>query len=371
MRTATTTVQAGVVPSRARAAEKHWERWELFCSELGIDPRLRGEIEADDPIVFLQVFAQRYRDGRLAPSGQPVRSRTVEDAVRAIGQTFALLGASDPRLTASGKQDFRLGRTWTAFGKEDPPPNRVKPLPVAVLHHVMQCAHNAPPPNHLLHAIADMICIAFFFLLRPGEYTSSSSDTTPFRAKDVVLFRSQDEPLDLQSCSDDDLLNAIFCTLEFTTQKNGVRGEVIGLGPSGHPRLCPCRAMARRLIHFRRFNLAFTLPLATVFTGKSVKIKPADITSSLRNAVLLFDSHRLGFVPADVSARSLRAAGAMALLCGSVDANIIRLLGRWRSDEMLRYLHVQARPLMKDFASKMLTGDFTLMPNHLALVPVR
>ena len=47
-------------------------------------------------------------------------------------------------------------------------------------------------------------------------------------------------------------------------------------------------------------------------------------------------------LPADVSARSLRAAGAMALLCADVDSDRIRLLGRWQSDQMFRYLHVQA-----------------------------
>jgi hypothetical protein len=34
----------------------------------------------------------------------------------------------------------------------------------------------------------------------------------------------------------------------------------------------------------------------------------------------------------------------MALLNGGVDTDIIRLIGRWRSDKMLRYLHVQAEP---------------------------
>jgi hypothetical protein len=365
------TVQAGVVPSSARAAENHWIRWEEFCGELGLDPRLQGEVESEDPIVLLQVFAHRYRDGRIAPSGEPVRARTVEDAVRAIGQTFATLGATDPRLNSLGQMDFRLKRTWTAWGKQDSPPNRVKPIPVSVLHQVMQIANNSPAGCHFMRAVADMVSLAFFFLLRPGEYTGNKSDTTPFRALDVVLYRSQDDPLDLRSCSEADMLNAVFCTLEFTSQKNGVRGEVIGLAPSGHPLLCPCRALARRIIHFRRFNIAFDKPIASFFTGKLVHVKPADITSTLRNAVALFDSHRLGFRPADVSARSMRAAGAMALLCANVDSNVIRLLGRWRSDEMLRYLHVQARPLMKEFAPKMLAGDFTLMPNHLALVPVR
>jgi hypothetical protein len=55
----------------------------------------------------------------------------------------------------------------------------------------------------------------------------------------------------------------------------------------------------------------------------------------------------------------------MALLCANVDTDRIRLLGRWRSDEMLRYLHVQAEPLMRNFSSLMLTGGhFTLIPNH-------
>jgi hypothetical protein len=55
----------------------------------------------------------------------------------------------------------------------------------------------------------------------------------------------------------------------------------------------------------------------------------------------------------------------MALLCAHVDTDIIRLLGRWRSDEMLRYLHVQAEPVMRDFSRRMLSGGtFTLLPNQ-------
>jgi hypothetical protein len=37
---------------------------------------------------------------------------------------------------------------------------------------------------------------------------------------------------------------------------------------------------------------------------------------------------------------------------------------------MLRYLHVQAEPIMRHFSSQMLSGgDFTLLPNHEALLP--
>jgi hypothetical protein len=39
--------------------------------------------------------------------------------------------------------------------------------------------------NDALLAIANMICIAFFFLLRPGKYTVAPSENTPFRLTDV------------------------------------------------------------------------------------------------------------------------------------------------------------------------------------------
>jgi hypothetical protein len=63
--------------------------------------------------------------------------------------------------------------------------------------------------------------------------------------------------------------------------------------------------------------------------------------------------------------RSLRASGAMALLCADVDLDHIRLLGRWRSDEMLRYLHVQAFPIVAPLAEQMVRhGFYTLIPNN-------
>ena len=53
----------------------------------------------------------------------------------------------------------------------------------------------------------------------------------------------------------------------------------------------------------------------------------------------------------------------MALLCAKVDPDIIRLVGRWRSDEMMRYLHAQCHPLMHTYASAMAHhGQFNLLP---------
>jgi hypothetical protein len=219
-------------------------------------------------------------------------------------------------------------------------------------------------------ALADMICLAFFFLLRPGEYTGTKSDTQPFQLRDAKFFLGN-LPLNPATAPPDHLLNASFITLEFTTQKNGVRGEVIGLGRSGDPHFCPVAAAARRVLHLRTAGAPPTQPLASFVhptTLRLTRITPSELTALLRLSTNILGP-QFGFLPKDISARSLRAAGATALLCANVDSDRIRLLGRWRSDEMLRYLHVQAEPIMRHFSSQMLAGgNFTLLPNQEVLL---
>ena len=267
-------------------------------------------------------------------------------------------------MNANNKIDFRLQRMLTAYSKEDPPPNRVKPVPISVVRRIFAVAF-ANDHDIISHCLADMIGLAFFFLLRPGEYTDAASDTTPFTLQDVQLFCGQQRLL-LSTASEATLLSATFASLTFTTQKNGVRGEVIGLSHSGDPILSPPRILARRVIHLRQSNAPPTTPLSRCFPGQTHhSITPNDITKALRQAVTYLGPS-LGFLPTDVSARCLRAAGANALLCANVDTDIIRLLGRWRSDEMLRYLHLQAAPVMNNFSRLMLAGGtFTLIPNQL------
>ena len=362
---AQSTVREGVCAGSDRATATHWSVWRTFCHELAIDPLLAN---ISDPVSILQVFAVRYRSGQIAPHNKQVRGRTVEGALRSIGQTLASLGAQDPRLTCTGGIDFRIQRMIAAYKKQDPPPARVKPIPLAALRHIVSIAAASQSPRLL--ASAQMITLAFFFLLRPGEYTSTPSDTTPFTLADIQIFLGNVR-LNITTSPNETLLQATFCTLEFTTQKNGVRGEVIGLGRSGSLLLCPVRALAHRVIHLRCHNAPPGSPLGKYFVhGAWHDLKPKDITTDLRHAVSILGSS-IGLVPSDVSARSLRATGAMALLCADIDHDRIKLVGRWRSDEMIRYLHVQAAPVMSKFSKAMITsGDFRLIPNRHVTDPL-
>ena len=69
---------------------------------MALDPLL---VAYQDPVPILNAFARDYRTGEIAPSSRGVRSRTVEDAVRSIGQAIAMLGAKDPRMTPTGNLD--------------------------------------------------------------------------------------------------------------------------------------------------------------------------------------------------------------------------------------------------------------------------
>ena len=75
-----------------------------------------------------------------------------------------------------------------------------------------------------------MIIVANFFLLCPGKYTGSKSDSTPFRMCDVT-FSCGCSVFD-HGADERDLLASIMVMLVFTTQKNDVKGEVLSQWPS-------------------------------------------------------------------------------------------------------------------------------------------
>ena len=85
------------------------------------------------------------------------------------------------------------------------------------------------------------------------------------------------------------------------------------------------------------------------------------ITSLLRTDALTILGYA-GVNPDNISARSLLSSGAMALLLGEVDTGHIRILDRWKSDAMFRYLRNHALALIKDNPKIMFQGGhYTLV----------
>ena len=143
-----------------------------------------------------------------------------------MGQTFTTLGSSDPCLTASGKLDLCISPQLAAYKKEDLPPSCVIPIPFPIIAQTANLCCTANKP--IAHTIADiMLLLGFFFLLWPGEYAYTAyPDASPFRFCDVHILVHNCQ-LNLLHCTPDDFDNVNFIDLEFTSQKNGMRGELI------------------------------------------------------------------------------------------------------------------------------------------------
>ena len=360
-------VRSGVVPAYSIKKDGHWNIWLEYCRTHKLDPFLHG---IKDKVAILQVFGRRFRVGKIAPRGKRVMSKSVQDAVRSVGQGFTVLGADDPRHASDGKIDFRLKRQFRSYKKEDRPSIQVKPLPICIIMAIV--AHSARPSTSA-HAksLANLVCIAFFFLLRPGEYTGTVTDDQAFSLDDITLY-VHSRRLSNQHSTDEELLSATNLTLTFTTQKNMNNGQTIAHARSGHPMCCPVLATVRQLLMhrhaFRLHGRAYkgSTKLASIYspTGKNVPLRASDFTTTIR----LFAATKrtvTGVNPSEYSARSLRAGGAMALMAGKCDDNIIKLLGRWRSDAMMDYLHEQSLPIFKRLAGVMYNnGHHSFLPSE-------
>ena len=108
--------------------------------------------------------------------------------------------------------------------------------------------HRRPGNHHKKCYIINITCVAFFFLIRSGEYCKGGTDTTqhPFSLKDFQFFIGQ-QPYNSTKASNPVLTLAYFAILLFITHKNGVKGESIGHIRTGHPQGCPVAAMCCRV----------------------------------------------------------------------------------------------------------------------------
>ena len=341
---------------RATKRANGYERFAAFASAHGVDPTMR---ELSDPIPLLLSYAQQYRWGFLAPKGKPVRARTPEEAVRFVGQTLKVLAKYDPRIDPDTREiDRRLTNLWKDWTQDDPPPSRVKPLPVAVLHKAQEIADRAG--CLALTVTARMMWVGMFFLGRPGEYCATRDCSHFFLLKHVTLYGGG--AVVPRTAPAATLTGASDVHLQFPDQKNRHKNEKIGHKASGHRYASPTVAVGAQVAHLVANGAKPTTPLCAFKDGGHWFAVTAEmITDLLRQAVRECPSS--GLVPEDVSARSLRASGAMAMLCDGIDHDTTKLHGRWRSDELLTYLHTQAEPLYRDLSARMLRGgDYSFVP---------
>jgi Phage integrase family len=137
--------------------------------------------------------------------------------------------------------------------------------------------------------------------------------------------------------------------------KNGKRNGTIHHYCTNQ-RVCPIKALIRRITHIRQYNISPTVMIGTYFTPQQPKgwhITVSDINNMLKTTVTSMGSQRFNILSTDVSSHSLRAGGAMALHLNGVPTRIIQIMGRWSSHTFLIYIHEQIAAFSENLSQQM------------------
>jgi hypothetical protein len=277
-------------------------------------------------------------------------------ALRHVAQKLVLDGHPDPRKASPAQQslDLPISRLLKSFGDRGPPAEPKLAIPIYTITAISEQYRWNPH----LDAVADLITIAFFYLLRVGEYTSPATfcakQTIPLRMCDVRLWQSKGIVLQ-HSSGLANLLMADNATICIAHTKNGSKGVVVHHEAIGEP-ICPVAALTQRITTISLGPLMGTLN--TVYHGLTAisKVTDHDIGTAVRWGAMYDGLLLQGYTLNRVSSHSLRAGGAMALkLSGALDSTIMRV-GRWTLLTYLTYIHTQIGALMAGLAWKMSTA---------------
>ena len=243
----------------------------------------------------------------------------------------------------------------TAYKRDDPKVQPQLAVPVSVPEHLLASINPQSDPKQL--AIADLVNIAFYYLLRVGEYTKPRNQnilTVPFRVMDVT-FRNAAGQLIPNNSPLHELLLAAEATIRIPDQKNGLKGQCIHNQCTGTI-FSPVKSLARRVHHIMSNHATPDTPIYYYkqFLHLSWKqVNPTEINKAVKHAAGAVGLYNLGYSQDDVSSHSLRAGGAMAMHINNIDTITIRKMGRWKSNTFLMYIHEQISAFAAGVSIKM------------------
>jgi hypothetical protein len=117
----------------------------------------------------LLTFAVAVQEGNYGLRNQ-VKVQSVKRALRNVTQKLILDGHPDPQHDSPAQHSLNLPIAWIIkkFRDEDPPAQPKLAIPVSTITAISEKYRWTPHLNE----VADLTLIAFFYLLRVGEYTT-------------------------------------------------------------------------------------------------------------------------------------------------------------------------------------------------------
>ena len=242
--------------------------------------------------------------------------------------------------------------------RSDPLPVPQLAIPVGVIEMAYKLGYATRVEK--MKAVADLSIVAFYYLLRVGEYTKPrqatingqqirATRTVQFRLKDIGFFDTNNRLINVWTTPQHLLLNVLFlakgAVLKISNQKNGRMGQTIFQECIPDVLDGPTQALARRVVHIVS-NKGSPESLLCDYYDKPDQqhpnqIKSTDMIQMIRHSVKALGLQHQGIDPDLVGAHSPRAGGAMALKLSGKDDTTIMKYGRWSGFTFLMYIHNQ------------------------------
>ena len=256
-------------------------------------------------------------------------------------------GTNPVKSLGNAKFLTRLQQTLDGWRHEDPPTSKKLPVESDVPEFLVnESGHRLA--TALDHTAADLTTVAFYYLLRIGEYTvkgtrNGTKRTVQFKMEDVTFFK-QDKHGRIMCLSRNaplaDILTADGATLKLDNQKNGHKGVCVYQQTTGDPIHCPVRALGRRYQHLREHaadNKTFIC--AYWIDGKRYNVTDDNISKAVKRAAATLHYPLYRGIPIDrIDTHSLRIGGACALALNGFSEMHIQKMGRWRGDTFKEYV---------------------------------
>ena len=260
----------------------------------------------------------------------------------------------------------------SGYRKWDKPVEKKLPVEADLLVELLCSLGQVEGASQRDAAAGDWALIAFYYLLRVGEYTEKSSrgdtkQTVSFRMKDVTFFELDQKQRLKQmprNASNERIMNAAGCTLRLSNQKNGWKNVCIFHFSNGDDVTCPIRALGRRYCHIRQYSNDKEEKLSSYFVnGVRYHLKDGEVRERLKMAAVKLDYPARGIPIGSIDTHSLRSGGANALHLSGYSDREIQKMGRWRSDTFKEYIR-ESLSVFSQGMSKEMKKSFKFVNVH-------
>ena len=158
----------GITPKTNSKRHKYWNHWANYATATGINPFLDKSVPPEERDIIAGAFAAWVRTGSYG-RGNQIKVSGVTDALAAISKTIDLAGQPSQIYRTDQKYQLFIKRVVEGFRREDPPSVPQLAVPVTLPHKAYTDGLASPEPFN--RRTGCLILVAFYFLLKVGEYT--------------------------------------------------------------------------------------------------------------------------------------------------------------------------------------------------------